>query len=193
MSTQSFPEPAFKLCQEDNWDHVLDDPAPRAVRWALRTLTRMFNDPDWGRWHYTEGNGGFTACGRAIVPFMVDGSPQEAGLEKVECRTCLDKMRPFSRLLGLADSDDDAPSKPAGPAWQADYQREYARTSGQSATFSPMETGGWTTLETTHDDGVPRRSRVRKGQVAAMTERLRARPDFVEQPDADIIDEETKE
>jgi hypothetical protein len=53
----------------------------------------MFNDPDWGKWHYTEGNGYFTACGQAVVPFEVDGSPQEGGLGKITCRHCKAKLK----------------------------------------------------------------------------------------------------
>jgi hypothetical protein len=82
-----------RVCSDDNWDEVLDDPAPRAVRWARRKLSRLFNEPDWGKWHYTEGNGSFTACGRPIVLFEVDGSPQEGSIDKVACRRCLAKMR----------------------------------------------------------------------------------------------------
>ena len=81
-------EPGERICGKDNWDHVLDDPAPRAVRWASRTLDRTFNAPDWGKWHYTEGNGGFTACGEAVVPFLVDGSPQEGELSQITCCRC---------------------------------------------------------------------------------------------------------
>lgn len=82
-----------RICRDDNWGRVLDDPAPRAVRWAKRTLDRMFNSPDWSKWHYTEGNGFFTACGDAVVPFEVDGSPQEAAIDRVECKRCLSKMK----------------------------------------------------------------------------------------------------
>jgi hypothetical protein len=82
-------DPAKRLCVQDNWTSVLDDPAPRAVRWAKRNLSRVFNDPDWGKWHYTEGNGSFTACGEVVVPFMVDGSPQEGGLQRISCKRCL--------------------------------------------------------------------------------------------------------
>jgi len=81
-------DPAKRLCTQDNWNSVLDDPSPRSVRWATRTLSRAFNDPDWGKWHYTEGNGAFTACGVAVVPFMVDGSPQEGDLKRITCRRC---------------------------------------------------------------------------------------------------------
>jgi hypothetical protein len=72
-----------RLCQADNWTQVLDDPAPRAVRWATRVLRSRFGEPDWGRWHYTEGNGAFTACCAPVVPFHVDGSPQEADVVEV--------------------------------------------------------------------------------------------------------------
>lgn len=54
----------------------------------------MFNTPAWGKWHYTEGNGGFSACGLPIVIFAVDGSPEERdNLGKVTCKHCLAKMR----------------------------------------------------------------------------------------------------
>lgn len=77
-----------RLCQDDNWTHVLDNPAPRSVRWASRTLARALNEPDWGKWHYTEGNGFFTACGEVVKPFLVDGSPEEGGLARITCRRC---------------------------------------------------------------------------------------------------------
>lgn len=80
--------PDNRLCVKDNWDSVLDNPAPRAVRWATRSLVREFNDPSWSKWHYTEGNGAFTACGEVVVQFMVDGSPQEDRLLKITCRRC---------------------------------------------------------------------------------------------------------
>jgi hypothetical protein len=86
-------DPAQRLCRKDNWDSVLDDGSPRAVRWASSTTQSAFNDPTWGKWHYTEGNGGFTACGKPVVPFVVDGSPQEAGLEKITCRKCSAAIR----------------------------------------------------------------------------------------------------
>lgn len=91
-----------RLCCADNWDgsSKLNSPeenAPRAIRWATRTLSRMFNDPDWGRWHYTEGSGGFTACGRPVVLFAVDGSPEERhNLGAITCRSCLAKMQDSS-------------------------------------------------------------------------------------------------
>ncbi len=83
---------AARLCAADNWSSVLDDPAPRAVRWATRLRVGLFNEPDWTRWHYTEGNGCFTACGAPVVPFLVDGSPQEGELRKVNCRRCRAKL-----------------------------------------------------------------------------------------------------
>lgn len=101
-TTQAAPahaEPPVKLCQSDNWGSVLDDPAPRSIRWATRQLSRMFNDPDWSKWHYTEGNGAFTACGRVVIPFEVDGSPQEYCLSRVNCKRCKAKMKPFTDLL----------------------------------------------------------------------------------------------
>lgn len=83
--------PAERLCQSDNWDQVLDDPSPRAVRWAVRNIESRFS-PDWSKWHYTEGNGAFTACGEAVVPFVVDGSPEEQEISRVTCKRCLSKM-----------------------------------------------------------------------------------------------------
>ncbi len=80
------------LCTDENWRQVLDDPTPRAVRWATRELRRMWDTPDWTKWHYTEGNGAFTACGHAVVPFAVDGSPQEDSLSKINCAACRKKM-----------------------------------------------------------------------------------------------------
>ena len=65
----------------------LDDPAPRAVRWATKLLQREFT-PAWSKWHLTDGNGSFTACGVRVVPFIVDGSPQERGPNRLTCRRC---------------------------------------------------------------------------------------------------------
>ncbi len=78
MSTNT----SSRLCPPDNWNsgteiNSVEENAPRSIRWATRTLSRMFNDPEWGKWHYTEGNGSFTACGQAVIIFAVDGSPQE--------------------------------------------------------------------------------------------------------------------
>jgi len=75
-----------RLCREDNWDLVFSDPVPRAVRWSRRQ--DRFSNPVWTKWHYTEGNGAFTACGQAVVLFEVDGSPQEMDLSQVNCRHC---------------------------------------------------------------------------------------------------------
>lgn len=81
------------LCQHDNWSEsaIIDDPAPRAVRWATREMHRDFS-PDWSKWHYSEGNGCFTACGQPVILFAVDGSPQERELPMINCRRCLAKM-----------------------------------------------------------------------------------------------------
>ena len=98
-----------RLCRPDNWDSgtarsSVEENAPRAIRWATRTLSRLFNDPDWGKWHYTEGNGSFTACGEPVVIFAVDGSPQEKDdLKKVTCKRCLSKMRKTGVHLTLAN------------------------------------------------------------------------------------------
>ena len=84
---------AGKLCP-DNWGRVLDDPTPRAIRWATR---KVWQANDWSKWHYSEGNFAFTACGRVIVPFMVDDSPQEAELQRINCKRCLAKMKDTDR------------------------------------------------------------------------------------------------
>lgn len=81
-----------RICPDDNWDTASDDPDPRAVRWATRITERLFS-PDWSKWHYTEGNGVFTACGKPVIAFQVDGSPQERDVHRVDCRRCLSKMK----------------------------------------------------------------------------------------------------
>jgi hypothetical protein len=53
---------------------------PQAVRWASRL---KFHDPDWGKWHATDGSCTFTACGQVVRLFEVDGSPQHDELNKV--------------------------------------------------------------------------------------------------------------
>jgi hypothetical protein len=88
-----------RLCVPDNWSHVSDDPAPRAVRWARRA--DMFSNPAWTKWHYTEGNGFFTACKEVVVPFEVDGSPQECDTDRVNCKKCRSAIR---RLAAVAES-----------------------------------------------------------------------------------------
>ena len=74
-----------RLCGIDAWTEIMGDPAPRAVRWAKRELR---GEVEWTRWHYTEGNGLFTACGMPVQLFTADGSPAEAALTKVDCRRC---------------------------------------------------------------------------------------------------------
>lgn len=81
------------LCNSETWIEVIDDSSPRAVRWVGETSGNdVFNDPRWSKWHWTEGNGLFTACNRAVVLFMADGSPQEGGLVDINCKACLAKM-----------------------------------------------------------------------------------------------------
>lgn len=79
-----------RLCNAENWNVVLGDPAGRAVRWARRQ--NRFSEPVWTKWHYTEGNGSFTACGKIVVPFETDGSPQEFEMTQVNCYRCLASM-----------------------------------------------------------------------------------------------------
>lgn len=74
----------------DNWKGFTPDPRetgePEAVRWAQRDV--MYS-PDWSKWHATDGKASHTACGRVVVPFGVDDSPQFAALEQVDCKRCL--------------------------------------------------------------------------------------------------------
>lgn len=76
-----------RLCRSDNWHQVLGDSVARAVRWARRQ--DRFSNQVWTKWHYTEGNGAFTACGTPVVAFETDGSPQEQSTGLVNCRRCL--------------------------------------------------------------------------------------------------------
>lgn len=106
MNTSASP----RICPPDNWtkgsSNSPQENEPRAIRWATRTLARAFNDPDWGKWHYTEGNGSFTACDSPIVLFQADGSPQEnQSLTKVTCKRCLAKMRKAGLIEDLRHSE----------------------------------------------------------------------------------------
>lgn len=80
----------LNICRPDNYQSVLGDPSPRAIRWAHRS--DRFGNTLWSKWHFTEGNGGFTACGRPVVLFEQDGSPEEDALAKIECRICRHKL-----------------------------------------------------------------------------------------------------
>lgn len=84
------PSETKRLCGPDNWISVLDDPKARAVRWA--TNIDRNNDPHWTKWHYTEGNGAFTACGRVVSLMSADGSPAEDEVDRINCRLCLGLM-----------------------------------------------------------------------------------------------------
>ncbi len=93
-----------KITTEDNWCHEGNRGAedePRAVRWAVRMKEALF-EPDWSKWHYTEGSGLHTACQLPVVPFVVDGSPQEAALGKINCKRCLAQMRKHGVIAALA-------------------------------------------------------------------------------------------
>lgn len=76
-----------RLCGTDAWHGMLDDPAPRAVRWASRV--NAVNEPVWSKWHYTEGNGLHTACGQPVILHLADGSPETSDLMDVTCARCL--------------------------------------------------------------------------------------------------------
>lgn len=77
------------FCRTENWTLVMGDPSPRAVRWARRE-DRM-GGMCWTKWHYTEGNGAFTACGSVVALFTCDGSPQEGDVVQVNCSRCLSR------------------------------------------------------------------------------------------------------
>ena len=64
------------VCQKVNLSTQSDDPESRSVRWATRIQARTLS-PAWTHWHYTEGNCFFTTCGSAVIPFVLDGSPEE--------------------------------------------------------------------------------------------------------------------
>jgi hypothetical protein len=83
-----------RLCQDDNWDAVLGDPSPRAIRWSTGEVRGRFEEI-WSKWHYTEGNGAFTACRR---PILINVGPttfpeENEDLHKVKCRQCLAAMK----------------------------------------------------------------------------------------------------
>lgn len=61
------------------------------------------------------------------------------------------------------------------PQWQADYVREFQRTSGKIIQFV-HQGNGWWRLDVI--EGEPDRigGRYRRGQIMAMTARLRGRP-----------------
>jgi hypothetical protein len=84
---------ASRLCREDNWVGNIEE-RPYAVRWATRRIASRF-DWDWSKWHYTEGNGAFSACGRPVLLAASDGPtfPEtNDSLGKVTCRACRAKM-----------------------------------------------------------------------------------------------------
>jgi len=128
----------------DNWDHVLDDPAPRAVRWATRTLQSRMNEPDWGRWHYTEGNGCFTACGVPVVPFMVDNSPQEKEVRAVTCKRCLVRMKQALSVVGAPSYGSSAIGLNTGLTKMSEEVRkiEATRAGLLAAGFLPVRYAG---------------------------------------------------
>ena len=99
---QLAPPPAAlaQICPPDNWSKVLDNPAPRAIRWAH--TEDVFRNVKWTKWHYTEGNGFFTACRRPVVPWVVDGSPEERPVDAVSCRLCRARMAAAASKKGSA-------------------------------------------------------------------------------------------
>lgn len=78
-----------RICSADAWTGELSEPAPSATRWATREVR---GSPQWTRWHYTEGNHLFTACGKSVQIFTADGSPQNGDLIEIDCIRCLSAM-----------------------------------------------------------------------------------------------------
>lgn len=85
-------EPA-SICPPANSSDVIGDPNPRAIRWSTGYSESQFRET-WTKWHYTDGNGSFTACGAPIVLGRGPSTfPEERDVERVNCRRCLAKMR----------------------------------------------------------------------------------------------------
>ena len=92
-----------RICPDDNWTSGFrseEEDGPRAIRWATRTLERMFS-PDWTKWHYTEGDGSQTACRLPVQLFTLDGSPQEREVEHINCKRCLNAMAAHEKAKKL--------------------------------------------------------------------------------------------
>jgi len=67
--------------------------------------------------------------------------------------------------------------KPDDLVWQADYAREYARTSGSTLSFGPVDAHGTymvTMLGT--QSAAPMKKRMRRDDCVAATRQLRGRP-----------------
>ena len=61
--------------------------------------------------------------------------------------------------------------------WQVDYAREYARTSGFTLSFGPVDAGGmYTVTMVGRKSEAPTKKRMRRDDCVAATRQLRGRP-----------------
>lgn len=87
-----------RICRAANWENLSTvDVTPRAVRWqkasSSKELRKKLKSPT--KWHYTEGNGKFSACGLP-VGFASDGQstyPQIGEIAAIDCENCCRKMK----------------------------------------------------------------------------------------------------
>jgi hypothetical protein len=75
-----------------NWEGEHPRAAPRAIRWVAQLHQRW---QAWSAWHWTEGNGTFTACGQPIAGVSASASPTEGALDQITCAACLARMVSF--------------------------------------------------------------------------------------------------
>ena len=67
--------------------------------------------------------------------------------------------------------------KPHDLTWQADYAREYARTSGSTLSFGPVDAGGmYMVVMVGRHSAVLTRKRMRRDDCVAAAAQLRGRP-----------------
>lgn len=67
--------------------------------------------------------------------------------------------------------------KPDDLTWQADYAREYARTSGFTLSFGPVDAGGtYMVTIVGRQSAAPTKKRMRRDDCVAATTQLRGRP-----------------
>ncbi len=61
--------------------------------------------------------------------------------------------------------------------WQSDYAREYARTSGFTLSFGPVDAGGmYMVTMVGKQSAAPTKKRMRRDDCVAATKQLRGRP-----------------
>ena len=67
--------------------------------------------------------------------------------------------------------------KPDDLTWQADYAREYARTSGSTLSFGPVDAGGmYMVTMVGRQSAAPTKKRMGRDDCVAATRQLRSRP-----------------